>query len=254
MGVYGGPNITNDSSLVLLIDAANVKSMKSGDSTGLDLAGRQTLNGINLSSLSITNYTPSDSGNPSTAAVDFANDGSNFPYMTDSGQFDFRNEISWVCVACKETNSDRQSIWSAIEDVSPWDGAGLVSYSRDNNGKLAWWSGSSYGSWWDTNITLPTNKWIWAAGRWSSNTQKVWAKWDGVSIQTDSRTNSYFQNPTDQTNNFTLGDNGTDGDDGTGPNSRIIDGAIAYVAIWSKALSDDEVLQNYNAIKSRFGL
>src|SRR6056300_345519 len=98
MGVYGGPNITNDSSLVLLIDAANVKSMKSGDSTGLDLAGRQTLNGINLSSLSITNYTPSDSGNPSTAAVDFANDGSNFPYMTDSGQFDFRNEISWVCV------------------------------------------------------------------------------------------------------------------------------------------------------------
>ena len=254
MGFSHSPKIVTDD-LVLLLDAANPKCMVNGASTATDLAGRYTLQGLSGTGLSVVEYTPSDAGNPAAGAVDFTNDGTTYPYMDDQGQFDFRGEISWMCVACKESNSGRQSIWSAIEDVTPWDGAGLVSYSRDGNGKLAWWSGNSYGSWWDTSITPPLNKWVWSAGTWSGTTQKVWAKWDGSStFETDSRTGYSFDNPTDQETNFVLGDNGTDGDDGGGTASRIIDGAIAYVAIWSKALTDAEIQQNYNALKGRFGL
>ena len=254
MATNGGPKI-NNSGLILTLDASNIKSMVNGSSTALDLAGRYTLQGMSGTGLSVTEYTPSVSGNPSAGAVDFTNDGSTYPYMTDQGQFDFRDEISWMCVACKETNSTRQSIWSAIEDISPWDGAGLISYSHDGNGKLAWWSGNSYGSWWDTSITPPINKWVWSAGTWSGNTQRVWAKWDGSStFETDSRTGHTFSNPTDQETNFTLGDNGTDGDDGGGPSNRIIDGAIAYIAIWSRALNEEEVKQGYYSLKGRFGL
>ena len=253
MSAHANPNlITND--IVILIDASNPKCMTSGIATGKELVGKYTLQGLSESALTIGQYQPSDGGNPSTAAVDFANDQAKYAFIDDDGQFDFRGEISWMCVACKENSSNRQSIWAAIEDPSPWDGAGLVSYSHDSNGKLAWWSGSNNGSWWDTSITIPVNKWVWTAGTWSGTTQKVWAKWDGVSMQTDSRTSHSFSNPTDQSNGFCLGDNGTSGDDGGGSASQIIDGAIALVVIWKKALSEEEVMQNFKAIKSRFGL
>ncbi|MAO22815.1 MAG: hypothetical protein CMJ25_18860, partial [Phycisphaerae bacterium] len=36
--------------------------------------------------------------------------------------------------------------------------------------------------------------------------------------------------------------------------SNTFNGKIASVNIYNRVLSDDEVLQNYNAIKNRFGL
>ena len=253
MSSHANPNIVTDD-IVLLIDANNAKCMSSGNSSGKDLVGKYTIQGLGGASLTIGQYQPSDGGNPSTAAVNFADNGTNFAYITDDGQFDFRGEISWMCVACKETSSGRQSIWGAIEDASPWDGAGLISYSHDSNGKLAWWSGSSYGGWWDTSVALPVNKWVWTAGTWSGTTQKVWAKWDGVDMQTDSRVGHSFATPTDQESNFAFGDNATNGDDGTAPATNIIDGAIALVVIWKKALTEREVMQNFNTIKDRYGL
>lgn len=152
MAFHYSPKVVTDG-LVLTLDASNPKCMVNGASTATDLAGKYTLQGLSGTGLSVVKYTPSDAGNPAVGAVDFTNDGTTYPYIDDQGQFDFRSEISWMCIACKETDSTRQSIWSAIEDVSPWDGAGLISYSHDNNGKLAWWSGNNYGGWWDTSIT-----------------------------------------------------------------------------------------------------
>jgi len=252
MSAHANPNL-NTEDIVLLLDANNARSMVSGNSTGKDIAGKYTLQNLNAGTLSVGSYQPSDGGPVARAAI-FPNAQGNYPFIDDDGQYDFRGEISWMSVACKETNSGRQSVWAAIEDVSPWDGAGLVSYSHDSNGKLAWWSGNSYGSWWDTSITTPVNKWVWAAGTWTGTTQKVWSKWDGVSMQTDSRTGHSFNNPTDQSNGFCLGDNGTTGDDGGGSASFIIDGAIALVVIWSRALAEKEIMQHFNSVKSRFQL
>ena len=252
MSAHANPNL-NTEDIILLLDANNAKSMLSGNSTGKDIAGKYTLQNLNAGTLSIGSYQPSGGG-PSARAAIFPSGQGNYPFINDEGQYDFRGEISWMTVACKETDSSRQSIWAALEDPSPWDGAGLISYSHDSNGKLAWWSGNSYGGWWDTSITTPVNKWVWAAGTWTGTTQKVWSKWSDSTMQTDSRTGHSFNNPTDQSNVFCFGDNGTSGDDGGGGASHIIDGAISYCVIWKKALSEKEIMQNFTSIKDRFGL
>ena len=56
-------------------------------------------------------------------------------------------------------------------------------------------------------------------------------------------------NPNTPSNNFYIGRN-----IGDEPNNRAFGGEITQVSIYNRALSADEIKQNYNALKSRYGL
>ena len=236
-----GPQIVMDS-LLLNIDGA-VSATK-------ELAKGRT---ITPNGISAANYTPSSAGATAKAFV-FPSGGTAHPTIPFSSDWNIRGDISCDFIACKETDTGRQSIWAQIEDASPWEGLGLVSMSHDGNGKFAVWGGnydvnSNY-TWWDSTITLATNKWYYIAWTWAGTTQKVYARTIGdTSFTTDSTTSFGEHNGGTSDDTFDIGDNGTGGSA-----SHILDGAIASLRIYTKILSEEEINQNFNAQRSRFGL
>ena len=239
MAYHNNPRIVTDG-LLLCIDGAV--------SNTRELAKQRT---ITPNGISIGDYTPSSAGATAKAFI-FSSGGSVRPTIPYSSDWDIRGDISCDFIACKETDTGRQSIWSQIEDATPWEGLGLVSMSHDSNGKFAVWGGNydnGYG-WWDSNITLATNKWYYIAWTWQGTTQKVYARTIGdSSFTTDSTTSYGSHNGGTSDDTFDIGDNGTGASSG-----HILDGAIASLRIYTKALSEEEINQNFNAHRSRFGL
>jgi hypothetical protein len=206
-----------------------------------------------LNNISVADYTPSVAGKTAKAFV-FPNGGLNFPTMPDSSIWDFRNTISFDCVACKENSSGRQSIWAQINTSNPWNGMGLVNYSLDSNGNVGWWGGNYTGSansWWNSGLAADINEWVWVGGTWSGTTRKLFMREIGdTSFQTATTTSYGSFTGSTASNTFVLGDNGTGG----GVASNILDGAIALVRIWTVALTDDEMYECFENVRSRFGL
>ena len=234
--------------IVLCLDASNPRCYSSG-STGVDLISGLTLsnNGINVST-----YTPSSGGSAVKAWV-FPNAGSVYPTLPNSSIYNFRTSISWDFVACKENDSNRQSVWSQMNTSSPWDGMGLVSLSHDSTGQLAWWTGnySTSGNWWGTGIYPPTNKWVYAAGTWAGTTLTAYSRTVGSSAFSTATTSSFGTfNGATSSNTFRLGDNGTS----SAEPAQILDGAIGFVRIWNTALTAEQVSQNFESIRGRYGL
>jgi|19_taG_2_1085344.scaffolds.fasta_scaffold24955_2 hypothetical protein len=243
MSTNYSPEIVTDS-LLLCIDA-------NGSGTKEFAKGRTiTPNGI-----SVGDYTPSSAGRTAKAFV-FPSGGTARPTLAYTSDWDVRGNMSWDFVACKETDANRQAVWSQIEDAGPWEGLGNVSMSHDSNGELAIWGGNydistAYG-WWDTGITLATDKWYYCAGTWESTAEKqiVYARTVGDSSFTMASTTSYGPHTGGSSNDvLELGDNGTGGGA-----THIIDGGVAFVRIYTRVLSYEEILQNFNAQRTRFGL
>ncbi len=254
MGTVYNANAVKDG-MVLCLDAGNAKTYP-GSGTSFYSANKQAIVGA-LNGISVANYTPASGGLQAKAFV-FTSGGTAFPTIAySSSLFGFRNNISWDCVVCKESNTGRQSVFAQIGTISPWNGMGLVSVSHDSNGQLAWWGGNyvtSGGDWWDTGLSPAINKWVYIAGTWSSTTQTVYLRGHGDSSMSSavSTTLGPFTG-TDVNNSFRLGENG-DGTVGAGTAANIIDGAVVLVRVWSVALSSTQVNQNFNSIRGRFGL
>ena len=240
MAFHNNPRIVTDG-LLLNIDGAV--------SATEELAKGRT---ITPNGISAANYTPSSAGATAKAFV-FPNGGTAFPTIPYSSDWDIRGDISCDFIACKETDTGRQSIWGQIENNNPWEGFGLVSMSLDGNGQFAVWGGnydvSTSFSWWSSGITLATNKWYYIAWTWAGTTQKAYARTIGDSSFTTATTTSFGEHNGGTSNDtFDIGDNGTGGSAG-----HILDGAIACLRIYTKALSEEEINKNFNAHKSRFG-
>ena len=209
---------------------------------------------ITPNGISAADYTPSSAGTTAKAFV-FPNGGSAYPTIPYSSDWDIRGDISCDFVACKENDSNRQPIWGQLEDASPWEGFGLVIMSHDGNGKLAVWGGNydvstSFG-WWDSTITLATNKWYYIAWTWAGTTQKVYVRTIGDSSFTTDTTTSFGEHNGGTSNDtFDIGYNATGGSN----SNFTLDGAIACLRIYTKKLSEEEINQNFNAQRSRFGL
>ncbi len=255
MATRYSPRIVTDG-LVFCLDAANDRCYTGNTSTSFDLAEGRPLT---LNTVPAQIYTPNNPSLPARAFY-FANAGTKFITAADSTDWDFRGEISWDFVACQENITHRNSIVGQIEPLDPWEGLGLWTMSHDGNGQLAWWGGNydistGYG-WWDTGISLGTNKWYYCAGTWASaapthGTRKVYVRGVGDSSMTTATEASMGSfNGGVSANTFRIGDNGTDAADAT----KIIDGAIAIARVYNRKLSDAEIDQNYIATKGRFGL
>lgn len=250
MAIKRGPSIVRDG-LVLCLDAKDPNFYSGSGSTATELVSERV---VTLNSIPIQNYTPSSAGTTAKAMV-FSSGGTNQPTIPDSTDFDFRGSISWDFVACRETSSSgRQTVWSQINSSNPWNGLGIVTMGIDSTKTLHWWGGNYNGSsfaWWNSGVSVPENKWCYCAGTWSGTTRKVYVRTIGdTSFSTATTTTMGSHNGATSNQTFMIGNESPYSGNAYG----IIDGAISFLKIYNRALSDTEILQNYETHKNRFGL
>jgi hypothetical protein len=231
MGFYRGPNIVTDG-LVYALDAANSRSYSGSGTSATDLTGDSTsttlVNGVGYSS-------------------------------NDLGYFDFDgidDKISVQYAAQPATSGITVIAWIyPDEDAttggrtrgSAWGGPGAM--------YLGLWPNSSAGS---SAIHAAVQT---ASGRPSIYTGTIYTnQWSMLAMCYDgSNTKTYLNGEligtVSQTGNITSGTIYYVGTyDNRGDSNHNWPGRISYATMYNRGLNATEIKQNYNAIKSRYGL
>jgi hypothetical protein len=221
MAFSRGPKIVTDG-LILALDAANPKSYPGTGTAWNDLSG----NGNNGT---LVNGPTFNSDNTGSIVFDGINDRvtANNTIDVNSCTFD---------IFCKIDNpSASSSSQIAFGYPNGTNQRIYLGFSSPTNG---WDVGIQSQAWGTTSIPVDTN-WHNFIVTLNSGTIKIY--YDGV----DSRTRNYTTFTTSG-NIISLGDNFS--------TSFSFAGKIALFKSYNRALNADEILQNYNATKSRYGL
>lgn len=233
-----GPNIVTDG-LVLYLDAANINSYVSGDTIWNDLSG----NGNNASLKNNPVY----------------DDGSILFVSTNNNYVDNNFDLSW-----NETNSISISFF--VKPSSLIQNGGILGKSnyewtfKHGTTQSATPSKDLIFVYWDVNGThtngpimivsnfFDTLNWVNITFVWN-NISKISYIYKNGNLVSQS---IVWSNPSVNRNlssSFNMG-----GNIYTWSTVTYWSGNISNLQIWNKALSSTEILQNYNAVKSRFGL
>jgi hypothetical protein len=223
MGVSGGPYIVRDNSLVLELDAADRNSYVSGSTTWNDLT-------INNNNGSLING-PTFSNN--SIVFDGTNDYITVPEIGQLTRFSIE---SWFRPTSYPYNSA-----AIIASVYPGTNA-TVNFKIGYEGSTILYGGTYVGSQWYYTPPVSTTLNTW---------QQIIFTYDGSGLAI------YSNGVSGGSNAFS----GTPNSGGAGIRiarrwdlEEYISGNIAATRVYNRALSAQEVLQNYNAQKSRFGL
>ena len=230
---YQAPIVTDG--LVLAVDAGNLVSYESGSTTTYSLTG--SLSG---SLDNGTGYLPDNGG---TWDFDGTNDQINFGNQSSlgftSGVFSVE---AWIYIPSSWTAGSQYPNLVSKGAKAGWDTDGWSLFCFRNYG-----SGTGYAvgiglrNSGTTNIRVaynqPTDVWLHVMGTLDGSSIKVYVN-GGLQVN-----QSQTINPASNSSNVLIGRD-------TQGNS--FPGKIANVKTYNKTLSDSEVLQNYNAQKSRF--
>ena len=189
----------------------------------------------------------------------------NGPFYNSAGDFDFDGSNDYVDlgtnVVYKSTAGWTVSTWVKYHNVpgaynnttSPGNFIGADTINESSwywsvlTGKLALWDKGN-GVWKYGNTTLSADTWYHATLVSDHNNTHYYCYLNGeddMSSAWSSHNGSWSDN-----NGLTIRYIGQ----GSSGNPRRVDGNIATTHVWSRALTDAEILQNYEAHKSRFGL
>jgi len=220
MGYYRGPNIATDG-LVLALDPASGRSYPGTGTTWFDLSGNNN---------DTTLYNSPTYTNNSVHTFNFhevdnyakVNNTSILSTTSYTKMLAFRPESSTTNLVSGGTNS-QHAFWMSSTSTNIHAGHNgvweIVGYSP----------GSMLNQWWVGAVTFSTTT--------------GWVLYlNGEQVDTSTATTTY----TGTSNIVRIGAY----DDAI----NLFDGDIANVYVYNKVLSASEILQNYNAIKSRFGL
>lgn len=235
MAFQYSPKIVTDG-LVLYLDAANTKSFVSGSTLWNDL----TVN----SNVGLLTNGPVYSGTSGGGIVfDGTNDLVYLPFVLNTST-NFTIEVVAKCNNMISTPSpqNRQTIWSftsgtsqgyQLLDLEIWND-GVTSFNGDNN-LYTTSLGINFSPVGSNNVNIYTLS--------KSGTSQSW-------YINGAFKSSVTQIYTGLSQYFKLGSRGS----GAGGVSQPWNGAFYSTKIYNRALTVAEVLQNYNSLKSRFGL
>jgi hypothetical protein len=227
MGISAGPNIVRDSSLVLDLDASDRNSYISGSLIWKDVSGNNITG-------SLTNGPTYSSSNGGTILFDGTND-----YVTCgtvSNAITSANLISVFAWFKCDSTTNGPLVFRTNDYTTGWNMLVL-------NGLLRSTLRPSVGN--NNNIhagTILTGSWYYGGFTCDNTTIRQYL--NGIEV---------YSTPVGTTLNLNNNDVLKIG----GHNiygQQTIQGMISKVEIYNKALSATEVQQNYNALKSRFGL
>jgi len=220
--MFTGPHLVTDG-LVLCLDAADPLSYPGSGTTWRDLSGNEN-NGT------LTNGPTFDSANGGIIDFDGQNDRVSLGYQSTMNNTDITQE-AWV-------KADVFVNWHGIISNMPSWGTGFSLQIGTTQNIAAMVSGGYLRTSW----TPQTNIWyhIVATHRSSDNLAVLYV--NGIQENSLNRAVSYSPNAVTEIGVFYTG------------GSLPLNGKIASVKTYNKALTAQEVLQNYNATKTRFGL
>ena len=241
MGFHRGPNIVRDG-LVLALDAASPRSYPGTGTTWYDLSGNDN-NGT------LTNGPTFSNGNGGSIAFDGSNDSvvntytSNFDMDTNS-----TIEVIFKCnSSLTNSNDSRQSLFSNSTSNSFGLEIGIFSGCNINSTTgfrfLMHRQGNCFSAVSAANAWVQSEICFFTYTRDASRGEKMFVNGQEITPQ---QANGYTYSAGSSSSFFGIRQ-------GTGGGQRL-NGNIYKTSIYSKALSATEVLQNYNAQKSRFGL
>ena len=236
MAFHYSPKIVTDG-LVLYLDAANTKSFISGDSNWFDLSGKYNNGALkNTATYSLVN-----GGTITFDGFDFATGG--YIDLGTPTSLDLSSDIS-VSVWHKLINTPGQAPYDTLySNGSATQGRGALVYFSGSN-KYTWWQNGGDGSMKSTSATYSVGEWRNVTVTRSGGTGN-WVINFYINGNLDSSQTTTSNPGTNQAT--AIGRFGSyDG--------NHFSGNISNVKVYKRSLSSSEVLQNFNALKSRFGL
>ncbi len=229
MGVTYNPKIVTDG-LVLCLDAASKRSYPGTGTTWTDLKGG---NDGTLTNMDAANFSD---GNGGSLSFDGANERVDFGNVLNiSGEISIS---SWVKVDAFPTGGDRGLIVSKGYDGS--DEAYHFGFAADNALRFYTYTSNTIHGVVYTH-SLSVSRWYNIVGTFNGSKWFLYIDSDFVDSTNDSTALRITSEP------LIVGASSL-----SGSVSRFFDGSIASASIYNRALSADEILQNYNATKGRY--
>jgi hypothetical protein len=220
MSTIGGSNIVANG-LILALDAANRRSYVSGSTIWIDLTRRGN-NGT------LTNGPTYDSANLGSIGLDGSND---YIVIPHNAIFNFTTGLtisSWV----KTTRSVDAYITTKVEDSFYL----AIGPSGTTAGKASFFLNGTSGGWLQSTVTVSTGNWVNITATWSSNTSRIYV--NGLLDISATRSG-------------TLSTGGSPIYFGWRNVNQFL-GNLSNYQFYNRALSSEEVFQNYEALKSRY--
>ena len=244
MASHAGPNAVEDG-LILALDAGNTKSYPGSGTTWTDLSGNGNngtlVNGVgynsdyggSLSFDGTNDYVTIDPQNSTTNGLYFggATSISVSAWVKNNTDNTFNNFVMYEDIA----NGD---IVEPIRlSTRGHDGSNIAAFDIQLSGGSVTWARSS--------TILNTSDWYYLTGTYGDGYVKIYV-------------NGVFENQTLLSGAIETPQSGINAawNIGSGEltqSSRYLNGNIAQVSIYNKALTASEVSQNFNALKGRYG-
>ena len=225
MGFYRGPNIVTDG-LVFAIDAGSERSYPGSGTTATDLAGTNTVALVNGVS-----YNSNQGGK-------WGFDGIDDQIVLNSGTALVVNDFTITQWIQFPASTSKMSIGGGQHTTTPvQEYRGYIWY-RSPQGEIRVTVNNETGAIFNVASSVYCNKWSQITATRSGGTYKLYV--DGVQVDI-TRTGS--------TNDFYIRTIGW-----SYSNNYAFAGSISNTLIYNTALTAAQVLQNFNAQKSRFGL
>lgn len=243
MGLFHSPKVITDS-LILCVDAGNIKSYPGTGTTISDITGN--LNNGTL--INGTNYL-----NESGGVINF--DGTDDHISFPNFNYNFSNGFTYFSFV----KIDSMKVWARFIDFGlGQDSSNFIVYQQNNTQKLGLHSqvgAQSSSQWGQINsqaaILSPSASYrsiaaVIAAGTPGSQASSAALYHNGISIPFNIETRLPFvPNTINRTSNFFGRSNWPD---------AYFDGTFGISLIYNKALSALEILQLHNTFKTRYGL
>jgi predicted outer membrane repeat protein len=234
--MYYGPRIVSNG-LVLCLDAANKNSYRGTGTTWTDLSG-------NNNTGTLTNGPTFSAGNMGSILFDGTND---YVDTVNTGTtFQFANVTFTVSLWIKTTSSTGGVIISkgATASTAGWlfqfDSSGTVSGTTKGSDGINTYNRSS-------TATVNNNTWRNIVSVYTTNTTTLGSNTTSIYID------GVLSNGTGTLGGAVYATTTDTIQIGRRPTGAYWSGSVSNIQIYNRALSATEILQNYNATKSRFG-
>ena len=240
MAASAGPDVESDG-LMFYLDAGSTESYPGTGTTWYDLSGNGR-NGTLVNSMSISGGTAtlapgtSDYATiPHDATISAAAFGAGNGYTLESW-CRFTSFQNWTCMISKAFGGSWSNTTSGLWMESAGNFRFVVGSNQSSNPAGSYINGASFAA--------STNTWYQVVGVNDGTNAKLYV--NGV-YRDQAALSGITATRTENTNAITVGRRAT----GTAPSH---DGDIAIVKVYNTALTDSQILKNFNAIRGRFGI